>query len=64
MRRLLRIVAILLLAPPLIASTLGSLVAPSFLYPIRRPLTPDLIQQAFRVPPARPGLFRSYSETN
>ena len=46
MRRPLRILAILLLAPLLIAAVLGWLVAPSFLHPIRRPLTADLIQQA------------------
>jgi len=37
---------ILLLFPPLLAMALGWFVAPSFLHPIRRPLTPDLIQQA------------------
>ena len=41
-----RIALTLLLAPPLIAMILGWLVAPSFLHPIRRPLTPDLVQQA------------------
>ncbi|HXY00519.1 MAG TPA: alpha/beta fold hydrolase [Candidatus Limnocylindrales bacterium] len=46
MRRLLRVVLILLLFPPLLAMALGWLVAPSFLHPIRRPLTPDLVQQA------------------
>lgn len=46
MRRLLRIVLILLLFPPLLAVVLGWLVAPSFLQPMRRPLTPDLVQQA------------------
>lgn len=46
MRLLLRIVLILLLAPPLIAAVMGWLVAPSFLHPICRPLTPDLVQQA------------------
>jgi len=46
MRRLLRIVLILLLFPPLLSMGLGWLVAPSFLHPIRRPLTPDLVQQA------------------
>jgi uncharacterized protein len=45
-RRTLRILVILLLAPSLVAMVLGWLVAPSFLHPIRRPLTPDLIQQA------------------
>jgi alpha-beta hydrolase superfamily lysophospholipase len=36
----------LLLAPPLIAIVLGWLVAPNFLHPARRSLTPDLVQQA------------------
>jgi uncharacterized protein len=44
--RLLRILPILLLAPPLISMVIGWLVAPSFLHPILRPLTPDLVQQA------------------
>lgn len=46
MRRLLRIALILLFFPPLLSIVLGWLVAPSFLRPMRRPLTPDLIQQA------------------
>jgi alpha-beta hydrolase superfamily lysophospholipase len=46
MRRFLRILAILLLVPPLVAAVLGWYVAPSFLHPVRRPLTLDLIQQA------------------
>ena len=46
MRRPLRILLILLLAPPLVAAVIGWLVAPSFLHPVRRPLTPDLVQQA------------------
>jgi len=46
MRLPLRILLILLLAPPLIAAVLGWLVASSFLHPVRRPLTPDLVQQA------------------
>jgi alpha-beta hydrolase superfamily lysophospholipase len=45
-RRLLRILLILLLFPPLIAIAMGWLVAPSFLHPVRRPLTPDLIREA------------------
>ena len=45
-RRTIRILLILLLVPSLVAMVLGWLVAPSFLHPIRRPLTPDLIQQA------------------
>jgi uncharacterized protein len=46
MRLIQRIALTLLLAPPLIAMILGWLVAPSFLHPIRRPLTLDLVQQA------------------
>jgi len=46
MRRPLRILLILLLVPPLTAAVLGWYVAPSFLHPVRRPLTPDLVQQA------------------
>jgi alpha-beta hydrolase superfamily lysophospholipase len=46
MARLLRILLILLLFPPILAAILGWFVAPSFLHPIRRPLTPDLVQQA------------------
>jgi hypothetical protein len=46
MRRILRIALILLLFPPLLSMVLGWLVAPSFLHPIRRPLTPDLIREA------------------
>lgn len=45
-RQILRVLLILLLVPPVIAMVLGWLVAPSFLHPIRRPLTPDLVQQA------------------
>src|ERR1700690_2295776 len=46
MRRLLRVVLILLLFPPLVAAVLGWFVSPAFLHPILRPLTPDLVQQA------------------
>jgi uncharacterized protein len=45
-RLLFRVFLILLLFPPLLAMFLGWLVAPAFLHPIRRPLTPDLVQQA------------------
>ncbi|MGC1482855.1 MAG: alpha/beta fold hydrolase, partial [Candidatus Acidiferrum sp.] len=45
-RRLIRILLILLLFPPLLAGVAGWLVAPSFLHPIRRELTPDLIREA------------------
>src|SRR5215468_4481857 len=46
MRRWLRIVLVLLLLPPLMAAVMGWVVAPSFLHPVRRPLTPDLIREA------------------
>jgi uncharacterized protein len=46
MRLIPRVLLALLLAPPIIAIVLGWLVAPSFLHPQRRALTPDLIQQA------------------
>jgi uncharacterized protein len=46
LRRLLRILLILLLVPPIVAAVMGWLVAPSFLHPVRRPLTPDLIREA------------------
>jgi uncharacterized protein len=45
-RRLIRIALILLLFPPLLAAVGGWLVAPGFLHPIRRELTPDLIREA------------------
>ncbi|PYT56643.1 MAG: hypothetical protein DMG35_21690 [Acidobacteria bacterium] len=45
-RRLIRIALILLLFPPLLAAVGGWLVAPGFLTPIRRELTPDLIREA------------------
>jgi hypothetical protein len=45
-RRIMRILIILLLFPVLAAIITGWLVAPSFLHPVRRVLTPDLIQQA------------------
>ncbi|HKM66914.1 MAG TPA: alpha/beta fold hydrolase [Candidatus Acidoferrum sp.] len=46
MRLLFRILLILLLLPPLMAAVMGWMVAPSFLHPQRRPLTPDLIREA------------------
>jgi alpha-beta hydrolase superfamily lysophospholipase len=46
MRRLVRILVVLLVAPPLVAAAIGWLVAPSFLHPVRRPLSPDLVRQA------------------
>ena len=45
-RRLIRIALILLLLPPLLAGVAGWLVAPAYLHPIRRELTPDLIREA------------------
>src|SRR5258708_11712315 len=45
-RRLLRILLILLLVPPIMATVMGWLVALSFLHPVRRPLTPGLIREA------------------
>jgi uncharacterized protein len=46
MRRLRRILFILLLTPPLVAAGMGWLAGPSFLHPIRRELSPDLIKEA------------------
>ena len=45
-RRIIRILLIFLLFPPLLAGIAGWLAAPSFLHPIRRELTPDLIREA------------------
>ena len=46
MRRPLRIALMILLFPPTLAAVGGWLVSPSFLHPIRRALTPDLIRDA------------------
>jgi len=46
MPRPLRIALIVLLVPPLMAAVMGWMVAPSFLHPERRPLTPDLLREA------------------
>src|SRR6266849_2661602 len=46
MRRLLRILLVLLLFPPILAAGVGWLVGPMFLHPLRRELTPALVQQA------------------
>jgi uncharacterized protein len=46
LRRLFRILVILLLLPPILAGIAGWLVAPNFLHPFRRELTPDLIREA------------------
>src|SRR6266446_2211890 len=43
-RRLIRIALILLFFPPLLAAVAGWFAGPAFLHPIRRELTPDLIQ--------------------
>jgi len=45
-RRLIRIAIILLLVPPLIAAVGGWLAGPTFLHPLRRELTSDLIKEA------------------
>jgi len=45
-RRLIRIALILLLLPPVLAAVAGWMVAPWYLKPIRRELTPDLIREA------------------
>jgi alpha-beta hydrolase superfamily lysophospholipase len=44
--KLLRIVLILLLFPPLLAAVAGWFVAPAYLHPMRRPLTDELIREA------------------
>src|ERR1700756_1119523 len=46
MRRLVRILFIVLFTPPLVAAGMGWLAGPSFLHPIRRELSPDLIKEA------------------
>jgi uncharacterized protein len=46
MRRLLWVLLILVLFPPLLAAGVGWLVGPWFLHPIRRELTPESIQEA------------------
>jgi uncharacterized protein len=45
-RRVLRILLILLVVPPIVSLVMGWLVAPTFLHPVRRPLTPDLVREA------------------
>jgi alpha-beta hydrolase superfamily lysophospholipase len=44
--RIIRILLILLLLPPILAGVAGWLAAPGFLHPIRRELTPELIREA------------------
>jgi alpha-beta hydrolase superfamily lysophospholipase len=46
MRRLVRILFILAFTPPLVAAGMGWLAGPSFLHPLRRELSPDLIREA------------------
>lgn len=45
-RRAVRILFILVFFPPLLSAIFGWLAAPTFLHPIRRELTPDLIREA------------------
>jgi uncharacterized protein len=45
-RQLIRIALILLLFPPILAAIAGWMVAPGFLHPWRRQITPDLIREA------------------
>jgi alpha-beta hydrolase superfamily lysophospholipase len=45
-RRLIRIAVILLLFPPILAAIAGWLAGPTFLHPMRRELTHDLIREA------------------
>lgn len=45
-RRLIRIALNLLLLPPVVAGCVGWVVAPGFLHPLRRELTPDLVREA------------------
>jgi alpha-beta hydrolase superfamily lysophospholipase len=45
-RRLIRIALILVLFPPILAAVAGWLAGPSFLHPLRRELTPDLVKEA------------------
>ena len=46
MRRPARFLLQLLIFPPLVAAVAGWIVAPWFLHPVQRPLTPELIQRA------------------
>jgi alpha-beta hydrolase superfamily lysophospholipase len=46
MRRSIRILLIILLFPPTLAAVGGWLAGPSFLHPIRRALTPELVREA------------------
>ena len=44
--QVIRVMLILLFLPPVLAAVAGWLVAPAYLHPIRRELTPDLIREA------------------
>jgi uncharacterized protein len=46
MRRFVRVLLILALTPPLVAAGMGWLAGPSFLHPVRRELSPDLLREA------------------
>jgi alpha-beta hydrolase superfamily lysophospholipase len=46
MRRSVRILFILAFTPPVVAAGMGWLAGPSFLHPLRRELSPDLIKEA------------------
>src|SRR5258706_13107814 len=46
MRRSVRILLILAFTPPVVAAGMGWLAGPSFLHPLRRVLSPDLITEA------------------
>src|SRR5215475_6506077 len=46
MRRLVRILLILLVFPPVLAACAGWIAGPGFLHPIRRELTPDMVRDA------------------
>lgn len=45
-RRIIRVLLILLFLPPLLAAVAGWLVAPAYLHPLRRELTPELVREA------------------
>jgi hypothetical protein len=45
-RRVFRILLILLVVPVIMSTVMGWLVAPSFLHPVRRPLSADLVREA------------------
>ena len=45
-RRVFRILLILLVVPVIMSTVMGWLVAPSFLHPVRRPLSADIVREA------------------